>query len=457
MRINNLKLNWKIYAVALLCAISAAYIPEQYVTKVIIVLGVLIFGLGVISVSPQPLVTVSALFGLTLIPMSLLGIPIAELTIILALSFIVLVLPIIERSQPAVQRSWGLILAFVLMGLGFLITRVSFVLMSKSPYSNMGDIQIWSTLLTVPLVAYLVGARILSWKSIVFGLTSASTVLVVWCFINSLIEGDLLRDRFGFAGNINPNVLASFLDITCGLALYCGMDAKNPRKRLFLLMGGIQFIALILTQTRGSVMGMAVLCCCLLWRARKSKTAILGAVLLAPVVVALGVGKTISRITSPSMNDLASNYGRIKLLESTWVVMNENNYIAGSGMDNFKKEKMKTGFPAWFDQEGMMSSHNAHLEFILGWGVFGFLGWLMMLGAAIREGIRFSIESGNPSGVGIAIGLISFALHGLVESLIASPPFFLTLCIIMGVAFGVSKSGLPANGERGESVANKPV
>ncbi|MEN9306269.1 MAG: O-Antigen ligase [Fibrobacterota bacterium] len=402
--------------------------------------------------SRRPASIFAILLSASLIPFSLLGLPTAEVLLLIGVGLFLFVIPMLE---PASQKRKPLIhmrIAFVLFVFGFLLTRIAFMIFSKEPFSNSGDIQIWISLLFVIVSSYLFARNLVGWRQVVFGLCLSTTLMAIWCMVNSIVQGDLISGRLGFAGSINPNVLASFLDLTCAIALYKSMQGSILERRVFRFMGVVQLLAIVLTQSRGSIFGLIVLCCCLLWRIRSNKAILAGLLILAPLILGIGANKIFGRITNPSFNDMASNYGRVKLLESTWVVLNQNHFIFGCGMDNFKKEKMTTGFPAWFDQGAMMSSHNAHLEFLLGWGVFGFLGWILLLGGAMAAALNYSKRYSDPTGIGIMIGLISFGLHGLVESMVASPPFFVVVCTIIGVAYGISDSAVPFGSDRGKSV-----
>lgn len=263
----------------------------------------------------------------------------------------------------------------------------------------------------------------------------------ILCFV--LISGTIVSAgipalftyRLGSVMKVNPNILASLLDVAAPIS--AGMALRNQENRrvkaVWFLITGLLFASTILSQSRGALLGLVVIALVFWWalfmRFPRHRLSLLALILLC-VVVAFPVVQRKVMVQSPS--SIVSNMGRVVLLQKATEVLKDQEYFYGGGIDAFKSLKMQKGFPDWFDPTAQMSSHNIHLEFLLGWGVLGLLAWLLLLGwlgwYAARAGLN-----GDFLGFGSLAAIGAFWIHGMVDSLLVLPYFLLSNCIVAGV------------------------
>jgi O-antigen ligase len=86
----------------------------------------------------------------------------------------------------------------------------------------------------------------------------------------------------------------------------------------------------------------------------------------------------------------------------------------GIGIDNFRRTYgRQREKPAWNE---VLTSHNWYLETLVSVGLLGavpFFGWLGMLAWDLLA--RLLAGSATPAQAAVAAGLLSFALHGLID------------------------------------------
>jgi len=290
----------------------------------------------------------------------------------------------------------------------------------------------------------LMGASVSSWLAqrpkdrefyfkayIVSNALLALVVLIVCLVVGGL--GNILGSRLGTLIGLNPNIFAGILDVAFPVTFSMGISRRSTREgKLMLAAGGLDLLDLLLTQSRGSLLAL-IACSSLLvlFLCRKRRRLVVALViggLLMAVPMATFLAKKMA-LTNPESS--ISNLGRIVLLQKVRKVLADQHYAYGIGIDNFSQVKMDYGFTRWFDPKAQMSSHDIHLEFLLGWGIFGFAGWLFTLTALavclFRQGAR-----GDWLAFGGGMAVVAIFIHGLVDSLLVLPLYFVNVCVLFG-------------------------
>lgn len=254
----------------------------------------------------------------------------------------------------------------------------------------------------------------------------------------------IFSNRLGVQVNVNPNILSCLLDlaapISAGLT-FRGNHSRNNRI-IWVLITALLFASTLLSQSRGGLLGLVVIAMCF-WLAVFLRFRKLRALLIIAIPVGLLLAYPVihRKVMIQSPNSIVSNMGRILLLQKAKEVLDDQEYFYGAGIDAFKTLKMTKGFPDWFDPTAQMSSHNIHLEFLLGWGAVGLAAWVSLLGWLA---VRFSTAGfrGDFLGFGALGALGAFTIHGMVDSLLVLPYFMLSNCLVAGVAVAVLESTL---------------
>jgi O-antigen ligase len=261
--------------------------------------------------------------------------------------------------------------------------------------------------------------------------------LIVICFVIALYQmsgrlGLIFDERLGGSTVVNPNILASYLDLALPCAFFTAFFEKRNivKKVLFYALSLIFVGAILMAASRGSLPGVIIIAAYVIWR-KRSKLLLLG-IFVCAVIAASTVSITvIERMFRPNVADMMSNVSRIELLNSAFKVIQENHYFFGIGMNNFSLMKFDYGFPQWFDSKQVMSSHNFFVEIWLGWGMLGLLGWIILNISTVIPLVRKHKDSGAACAVVFAIA--AFSMHGLFDSFVANYSIMLVYFSLMGV------------------------
>jgi O-antigen ligase len=105
--------------------------------------------------------------------------------------------------------------------------------------------------------------------------------------------GLMFNERFGGSVNINPNILASYLDLTLPCAFFIAFFEKRNflKKTLFYALSLLYAAIILMAATRGSLPGIAIIVMYVIWR-KRSKTLLL-AVLASVAVVFFTLGTAV--------------------------------------------------------------------------------------------------------------------------------------------------------------------
>jgi O-antigen ligase len=380
---------------------------------------------------------------------------------IVGVSLYELVFPILLPFFPLLLIHYGFTVrkklpgsgAFFLMVFGYLVTIAGQTVINRGTYENslLGDQYLFMAFIFFFSIYILLDLGVLSvWKVIMILSLSVLPEIhyIFFLYMKDALLGRLLLERFGSSVGLTANQIACWLDIAFPLALFIAIYDKKPLvKKIFSFAALLYGASVLLTASRGSMVGLPLIPLFVAFQAKLWRTKILVVVVCLTGMGIFGRG-VIERTFFPSRPDKISNIGRTELLKAGIRILKKNHFFFGIGIDNYKGEKYLAGFPTAFDTKSCMSTHNGFLEVWLGWGFLGLLGWLGFLGGAILRAARARLppEVSYLKPALILAVLISLA-HALFDSTIAVFPFMIYLLSLIACTsfLGEGKNVLSEN------------
>ncbi len=316
--------------------------------------------------------------------------------------------------------------SIVIMVSGFIISIIYQTVVHRGTYEYLlaSDFSFLLALSVYFITYQLLVLNIISIRQILIALTLSVLPLVLYAVYASGKQGELsllLTERFGAnSGHYSANYLAQMFDFCFPFALFLALgEKKTYLKIFFIILSTVYYLCMLLTSSRGSVPGILAVPLFFLFRSRSIIVWVAVATLTIGILGTFG-GRVEERILKPTRSDSFSNMGRVELAKAAHSILNENHYIFGIGIDNFRREKLHYGFPVFFDAKGNMSSHNTFLEFWLGWGLLGILGWIgLLIGSFIRVMTTKLQVGNNYLKYALIFALCSFIVHSLFDSAIS--------------------------------------
>jgi O-antigen ligase len=265
-------------------------------------------------------------------------------------------------------------------------------------------------------------------------------VIIGKYFAEGVALSMIFKERLGVSVDINPNAITSYLDMALPCAFFTAFFEKRSlvKKTIFYTASFAIVCAVLLSATRGSLPGIAILFAYAIWR-KRSKRLLLGVAICAAVATVTIGAPMVKRIANPTTLEIMSNMGRVEMLRSALKILRDNHYFFGIGMNNFSQLKFSYGFPQWLDTKRVMSSHNFFVEIWLGCGLPGLIGWLYINAAIVFSVLRKYKD--NYAANAVAFAIIAFSAHGLFDSVCANFSMMLTYFSLMGIAFFLMKEG----------------
>jgi hypothetical protein len=257
---------------------------------------------------------------------------------------------------------------------------------------------------------------------------------------NGIAPATIFKERLGTSINVNSNFITCYLDMALPCAFFTAFFEKRSlaKKAAFYMASFAIVCAVLLSATRGSLPGIAILVAYAVWR-KRSKRMLLGVIICTAVATVTVGAPMVKRIANPTTMEIISNMGRVEMLRSAVKILGDNHYFFGLGMNNFSQIKFSYGFPQWLDAKRLMSSHNFFVEIWLGWGLLGLLGWLYINAAIVLSILRKHKD--NRAANAVAFAIIAFSAHGIFDSACANFSIMFTYFSLMGIAFFFMKEG----------------
>ena len=352
-----------------------------------------------------------------------MSVPMSETAINMALPFfpMIIIYYLLNVRKKYIPGSGAL----YLMLFGFLVSVMYQITVHRGQYvySMENDISFFLNILVFFILYMLLALGILSVRHMVLALSFSVfpfLVFVIYGYIRYDAFNLLFTTRFGHYMDYSPNHIAVWLDLAFPPMLFFAInEKKRALKLLFSFMAIFYCIVLFLTSSRGSFPGLFFI---LLFLLIRSKSVKLWITVLAFSLVIAGFfgGPVMQRFFKPSRADVFSNMGRVELLKSAYPLFKSNHFFFGIGMDNFRTEKFKFGFPVGFDPGKFMSSHDIFLELLSGWGLMGLMGGLYFIFGSMIRLVRAKLPPDiNYLRLSLAFSALSFSLHAFSESAIA--------------------------------------
>jgi O-antigen ligase len=335
------------------------------------------------------------------------------------------------------RRSMFLLLAGWLMSLVY----VNVFSYSYRKFMMMYDVYLLLGFSVAYMIFILLKLKYLDAKKLLFYIALSGLIFVGCTFALYFYKGYAGRifiGRFGMPVNINPNFLALYLIMALSCTCFTALFEKQNivKKYLMYAISAVYAVIILMTASRGPLLGLAVIIAYLLWYKRSIKLIALSLPCFAIVFFTMG-SKVIVRMFTPTTSDLLSDFGRIQMLQAAFRILRDNHYVFGIGMNNYAWMKFDYGFPLWFDpaRNQGFSSHNLFMEVWLGWGILGLIGWLAFNIGIIHKLFRCKNEEYKSVIKAIVFAMISFLLYGLVDSNIGNYSMMFTYFTLIGIAF----------------------
>jgi hypothetical protein len=319
--------------------------------------------------------------------------------------------------------------AVCLMAFGFLSSVIYQTVRHRGVYEYSMDTDVWLGIALVfsCMVYMLLALGTLSISYVVKALAIAMLPEILYIFFLYAKTGTwatLPNTRLGCSVDVPATAISNWLDFTFPMALFIAINEKNKRAKYFFSFLAVLYgVSQLTCATRGSLLGLLLLPPYLAVTVKSRRATI--AVLLVTVGAAGLFGRTLlERTFNPTKVDIYSTLARKDLVKTALILLKDNHFVFGIGMDNFRTEKFNYGFMKIIDQGMGMSSHNAIMEFWLGWGLPGIIGWLyLMIGLSIRA-VRARLPSEiRPLVPALVLGIAASSIHGLADSQVAAFPF----------------------------------
>ncbi len=244
--------------------------------------------------------------------------------------------------------------------------------------------------------------------------------------------------RFLAATYVNHNHFAGYLELVIPAALAITLRRKN---KLFVMTAlVIMSAAFILTQSRGAWISLAVsLAIMAIMIVRKGRGGVKAALILTLVILAAAsllyftkdtVSSRISTVTDIKAGEDVSG-GRFKIWQGA-IGMIKERPLTGFGIGDFD-----AGFyryrPEGFNMRAVYA-HNDYLHMASEMGIFAPFIMLWIFIAVIQKG--FGKKDASPYAFGCAIGVLSLALHGMVDFNFHIPANMLLFTVWIAVIMG---------------------
>jgi putative inorganic carbon (HCO3(-)) transporter len=259
----------------------------------------------------------------------------------------------------------------------------------------------------------------------------------------------------------HPTALALYLILTFPMAFALALGASTRLRPLLLVSGTLGLIGLMLTHTRGSIVGAAVALIVLLSWAPFRRLAVAG-LLLTLIVAVLNVGSITESqpvsVVSERLETIASlktrNDDRLEIWSATPDIVAERPLL-GAGQGNFPE--VSTSF-ALSDVGGLAfdHAHNLFLNVAVELGIVGLgllLLFLVLLFRAARRALAERSGPLYPMALAASASLVGVLVNSLTEYPVRQNVVMATTMIVVGLLLACARF----SGERAPSPEPRPA
>lgn len=223
----------------------------------------------------------------------------------------------------------------------------------------------------------------------------------------------------------DPHMLSFYLGLLIPLSF--GIAAEKKNKPIWLFFSVVLLVADLLTFSRGGYLGLfggALMAIIILWNKLGKKYKIGALAVAALVFAALAIPSPVTQRFYSSFDfKEGSNQGRIETWRQAAGVIGSRP-IFGTGIGNYPLAIKPTA-----TYREPIYAHNTYLDIAAETGILNALIWASLLLVVILEFLR----KGRGNGVFslLAISMVIFAIHSLVETAIYSPTVLALFLIII--------------------------
>ena len=319
------------------------------------------------------------------------------------------------------------------------------------PLLGLGAIAIVQYIFGLSVYPYLTKIELLKWASygLLFFLTTESlqTENQVRQFVWFLLSLGFVVSLFGiiqhfsfngklywfvtlpsgagpFGPFVNGDHFAGFVELTAplGLALLLFRSRRREQVTLLLLFTIVPVAALILSASRGGIIGLVLEFALLAFLSRAHRIGrkqLLGAVAVALVagsfIVWLGVSKAIQRFEQLTRRGISGEL-RVSIYHDTWRIFLDHPW-AGTGLGTLVVVYPR--YASFYNGTIVDHAHNDFLELLADTGLIGGLCGAFFIGVLFRQGfVNFRIAIGGAERaliVGPLVACLGLLLHSLVD------------------------------------------
>jgi O-antigen ligase len=298
------------------------------------------------------------------------------------------------------------------------------------PYATKMDLLQWIAILVLCIIAAEIfrteGQRNqFSWFLILFGFAVALFGVVQHLAFNGKLYWAVVLPQGAepFGPFVNRDHFAGFVELTApmGLALAYGGACKKNKAALLSLLTILPIAALLVSGSRGGIVGFAFGCVILLAMLgssrieRKQILATLAAFAVAVgLAIWLGAGSSMRRFSFSSSDELTRS-DRMAMARDTWRIFLDHRWI-GTGLGSFA-----TVYPHYRSAPGRLAvthAHNDYLELLSEMGLLGGVCGLAFLGLLFWRGVANARAAPSRASRAIYAGALAACSGLLVHSLV---------------------------------------
>jgi len=281
--------------------------------------------------------------------------------------------------------------------------------------------------------------------------TSIRTNLTIICFIAALLGWISLAVYIqgGFARQIvtwdygAQNRAAGFFGLILPIALVSLIDSWKNKSFLMWLWIFLGLLAgLLTTQTRAVLFAVCFAVLYISWRDRRALKIMIPVFLLALIAMPSLIITRMAMLFGKSSEVDWSSFGRIQIWLNS-IELIPQFFWFGMGIDSFR-EIYIARFP--FTLISAIHAHSIYLRWFFDYGVFGVIGFTLLVFACIRRGHRAVAEVRDKNWsnetrllLGINAGVICLMIAGLVDAYLSDIRVSLLFWILLSCQLILSK------------------
>jgi putative inorganic carbon (HCO3(-)) transporter len=239
-----------------------------------------------------------------------------------------------------------------------------------------------------------------------------------------------------------PNIVAGAVLPAVPLAFGWGAAERGGR-RLLLLGGGLVMSGVIVvTQSRGALLGLAVALAMLaLWRAPRAVRVLAGVVMAGGLVWLAMAGNA---ALAPADDPTGTLRGRVELWERALYVLRDFPFT-GIGPGTFEANVL-TLYPLFENPPGAPQphAHNLYLQMGVDYGIGGLMAFLAVVTTTLAAGAAKARGGGGAAFARFAPGLLAgyaaFLTHGLLDAVFVSTKVSVGVWILTGLLMLVRRA-----------------